>query len=72
VRITSHIRQGDSVPSAGGRPAVEAGSIQGWRKHVCDEGDVIGVHSFGASAPWEVVMHKYGFTVETSANGPWS
>ena len=56
----------DSVlpPSARARLAVEAGSIQGWCKYVGDEGDVIGVDRFGASAPGKVMMHEYGFTVE--------
>jgi transketolase len=51
-------------PSAGARLAVEAGSTQGWRKYVGDKGDVIGVDRFGASAPGEVVMREYGFTVK--------
>ena len=29
-----------------------------------DNGDVIGVDRFGASAPGEVVTRKYGFSVE--------
>ena len=51
-------------PSVGGRLAVEAGSTQGWHKYVSDKGDVIGVDRFGASAPGEVVMREYGFTVK--------
>ena len=56
----------DSVlpPSARARLAVEAGVTQGWRKYVGDEGDVIGVDRFGASAPGKVMMREYGFTVE--------
>jgi len=51
-------------PSVGVRLAVEAGSTQGWHKYVGDEGDTIGVDRFGASAPGEVVMREYGFTVK--------
>lgn len=51
-------------PSVRARLAVEAGASQGWCKYAGDEGDVIGVDRFGASAPGEVVMRKYGFTVE--------
>ncbi len=51
-------------PSVRARLAVEAGASQGWCKYVGDEGDVIGVDRFGASAPGEVVMREYGFTVE--------
>jgi transketolase len=56
----------DSVlpPSMHARLAVEAGSTQGWCKYVGGEGDVIGVDRFGASAPGEIVLCKYGFTVE--------
>jgi transketolase len=56
----------DSVlpPSVHTRLAVEAGATQGWRKYVGDEGDVIGVDRFGASAPGPVVMREYGFSVE--------
>ena len=56
----------DSVlpPSVRARLAVEAGASQGWCKYAGDEGDVIGVDRFGASAPGEVVMREYGFTVE--------
>jgi transketolase len=55
----------DSVlpPSVHARLAVEAGVSQGWRKYVGDEGDVIGVDRFGASAQGKVLMHEYGFTV---------
>jgi transketolase len=31
---------------------------------VGDEGDVIGVDRFGASAPGKVMMREYGFTVD--------
>jgi transketolase len=51
-------------PAVRARLAVEAGSTQGWRRYVGDGGDVIGVDRFGASAPGEVVMREYGFSVE--------
>jgi transketolase len=51
-------------PSVHARLAVEAGVTQGWHRYVGDQGDVIGVDRFGASAPGPVVMHEYGFTVE--------
>ncbi len=46
------------------RLAVEAGVSQGWCKYVGDHGAVIGIDRFGASAPGEIVMREYGFTVE--------
>ena len=51
-------------PSVRARLAVEAGVTQGWHRYVGDQGDVIGVDRFGASAPGPVVMHEYGFTVD--------
>jgi transketolase len=50
------------------RLAVEAGVTQGWHRYVGDRGDVIGMDSFGASAPGPVVMREYGFTVEHICN----
>jgi transketolase len=52
-------------PSVPVRLAVEAGVTQGWHRYVGDRGDVIGIESFGASAPGPVIMREYGFTVET-------
>ena len=52
------------LPSIHARLAVEAGASQGWHRYVGDRGDVLGVDRFGASAPGDVVMHEYGFTVE--------
>jgi transketolase len=44
--------------------AIEAGSPLGWRSYVGSQIAVIGVDTFGASAPGPVVMQHYGFTVE--------
>ncbi len=44
--------------------AIEAGTSVGWEKYVGRNGAVIGVDRFGASAPGNVVLEKYGFTVE--------
>ena len=49
-------------PSVKARIAVEAGVSQGWSKWVGDEGAVIGVDHFGASAPFRVIYEKFGFT----------
>jgi transketolase len=51
-------------PALGARLAVEAGVSQGWHRYVGSCGDVIAVDRFGASAPGEVVMREYGFTVD--------
>ncbi len=46
------------------RISVEAASPQGWHKYVGSDGDVIGISSFGASAPHDVLFEKFGFTVD--------
>lgn len=46
------------------RLVIEAGSSVGWWKLAGDEGDVIGVDTFGESAPGKIVFENYGFTVE--------
>jgi transketolase len=51
------------LPSVRARLAVEAGASQGWHRYVGDHGDVLGIDRFGASAPGDVVMREYGFTV---------
>jgi len=43
---------------------IEAGSPLGWRSFVGPQIAVIGVDTFGASAPEPVVMKHHGFTVE--------
>lgn len=46
------------------RIAIEMASPLGWHKYVGIEGKVIGINSFGASAPRDLVVEKYGFTKE--------
>ncbi|MDQ0340962.1 transketolase [Caldalkalibacillus uzonensis] len=45
------------------RLAVEMAYPLGWERYVGDEGDVLGITTFGASAPGSKVMEEYGFTV---------
>ncbi len=56
----------DSVlpPNVHARLAVEAGCRQGWERWVGDAGATLTVDRYGASAPGEVVLEKYGFTVD--------
>jgi transketolase len=51
-------------PPSVARLAVEAGITQGWEKYTGHLGDILGIDHFGASAPGNVVMHEFGFTVE--------
>jgi transketolase len=52
-------------PQVTTRVAVEAGIDLGWERYVGSTGAVIGINRFGASAPGEVVIKKYG--IKTSA-----
>jgi transketolase len=45
------------------RVSVEAGSPLGWERYVGDEGAIVGLNRFGASAPGDLVLEKLGFTV---------
>ena len=51
-------------PGVTSRLAVELGVAQGWHRYVGDRGDVLSVERFGASAPGQVVLREYGFTVD--------
>jgi transketolase len=46
------------------RVAVEAAATFGWARWVGEAGDVVGIDHFGASAPGEVNLEKFGFTPE--------
>jgi len=52
------------LPEVTARLAIEAGVAQGWWRYVGTKGDVLSVERFGASAPGEVVLKEYGFTVQ--------
>jgi transketolase len=56
----------DSVlpPNVKARVSVEAGSVFGWERYVGSEGTIIGMTTFGASAPIKDLMKKYGFTTD--------
>jgi len=56
----------DSVlpPAVRKRVAVEAGVTDYWRKYVGLDGHVVGIDTFGASAPAEVLFKHFGFTVD--------
>lgn len=56
----------DSVlpPEVMARVAVETGIVQGWHKYLGPKGRFIGMTGFGASAPAELLMKHFGFTVD--------
>lgn len=51
-------------PSVGARVSVEAGVTFGWCRWIGDRGIAIGVDRFGASAPGEVNLEKFGLTAD--------
>ena len=46
------------------RLAIEMASPFGWERYVGDGGAILGISTFGASAPGDRVIKEYGFTVE--------
>jgi transketolase len=54
-------------PAVRARVAVEAASPIGWHRWVGDEGDVVAMEGFGASAPAKVLYEHFGFTGEKIA-----
>jgi transketolase len=51
-------------PGVRARLVVEAALPLGWHRYVGDGGDVLAIERFGASAPGNIVMEKFGFTVD--------
>jgi transketolase len=54
-------REGVLPPSVKARVAVEQGSTLGWERYVGSSGHVIGMKTFGASAPLKELQKKFGF-----------
>jgi len=48
-------------PAVKARVAVERGSTLGWERYIGESGRVIGMHTFGASAPLKELQRKFGF-----------
>jgi transketolase len=46
------------------RLAVEMASPMGWHKYTTDEGDMLGMTTFGESAPADDLYKHFGFTVD--------
>jgi transketolase len=51
-------------PDVTARLAVELGVAQGWQRYTGAHGDMLGIDRYGASAPAEVLLREYGFTVD--------
>nr|VFK40796.1 MAG: transketolase [Candidatus Kentron sp. SD]VFK45045.1 MAG: transketolase [Candidatus Kentron sp. SD] len=50
--------------SLSARVVVEAGLTEGWHRHVGPNGKIIGIDTYGESAPCDVAFRYFGFTVE--------
>jgi transketolase len=59
----------DSVilPEVKKRLAVEMAYPLGWERYVGDQGSILGITTFGASAPGDLVLKEYGFYPENVA-----
>src|SRR5690606_31775875 len=64
----------DSVlpPAVKARVAVEQASTLGWERYAGSEGAVIGMSTFGASAPLKELLTKFGFTPEAVVEQAWA
>ena len=58
---TQAYREGVLPRSVTARVAVEQASTLGWERYVGTSGRVIGMHTFGASAPLKELQRKFGF-----------
>lgn len=61
-KAPAYYRERILPPGVKKRLAVEAGIPMGWERYVGDAGKVIGINTFGASAPGDRVLAEYGFT----------
>jgi transketolase len=60
-RQTVEYRNSVLPPSVKARVAIEQASTFGWERYVGEKGHVIGMHTFGASAPLKELQNKFGF-----------
>jgi transketolase len=54
-------------PTVRARVSIEQASTLGWERYVGDHGAVVGMHTFGASAPLKQLLAKFGFTPDKVA-----
>ena len=63
-RETQEYRDAVLPPEVTARVAIEQASTFGWERYVGSTGRVIGMHTFGASAPLKALQQEFGFTVD--------
>jgi transketolase len=61
-------RDGVLPPEVAARVAIEQASTFGWERYVGTQGRVIGMHTFGASAPLAALQKKFGFEPDRVAS----
>jgi transketolase len=54
-------------PRVRARVSVEEASTLGWDRWIGPEGAMVGMHTFGSSAPLKDVMNEFGFTPDKVA-----
>jgi transketolase len=59
-----HYRKEVLPPDVKARVTVEAGAVIGWDRYAGPDGTIIGMHSFGGSAPGTGLMKKFGFVAD--------
>jgi transketolase len=55
-------------PQVMARVAIEQASTLSWHRYVGDDGAIVGMHTFGASAPLKQLVKKFGFTPDAVAD----
>ncbi|HEY7016140.1 MAG TPA: transketolase [Streptosporangiaceae bacterium] len=66
-RQPTEYREAVIPPSVKARVAIEQASTLGWHRYVGDGGAIVGMHTFGASAPLKMLVEKFGFTPDAVA-----
>ena len=56
------------TPNVKARVSVEAGVAQGWREIVGDQGRIVSIDTYGASADYARIYQEYGMTGEAVAD----
>jgi transketolase len=55
-------------PAVRARIGIEQASTLGWDRYVGDRGAIVGMHTFGASAPLKQLLTRFGFTPDRVAD----
>jgi transketolase len=63
-RQPAEYRESVLPPAVRARVAIEQASTYGWERYVGEGGAIVGIHTFGASAPLKELQRRFGFTPE--------